>query len=79
MSAIQLKIFIALAEGKSIKDCAFSMARSPKTIEHHWAIIKRELGITNKIEAAHLALRFGVVHNLYRGWQGLETTTPKKL
>lgn len=61
----QYIIFVMLARGVSIKACAGLNQLSPKTVEHHWAAIKRKLKIVTLIEAAHLGLRFGMVENLF--------------
>lgn len=78
LSERQLKIFRALAAGCNVKSCAFLFATSPKTVEHHWASIKRKLRINTTVEAAHLGLRFGVVDNLFAGRELLEPPTKKK-
>ena len=63
----QREVAERLAVGQPPKAVAADLGLSLKTVEYHWAQVKRVLGIGNVVELAHWALRRRWVKNLYRG------------
>jgi DNA-binding NarL/FixJ family response regulator len=61
----QRAVFTLIASGRSIKMAGAEIGVSPKTVEHHWAAVKRKLGVQTPVEAAHLALHRKAVKNLF--------------
>mgnify|MGYP001275814712 CR=1 FL=1 len=54
----QRQVLAGLALGSNIKSLALALDLSAKTVEYHWAQVKRVLGIGNVVELAR---------NLFRG------------
>lgn len=61
----QKMLLIALASGRTMKQAATRSWSTVKGAEYHWGLIKVALGITNYVEAAHLALHLKLIPNRY--------------
>jgi DNA-binding NarL/FixJ family response regulator len=53
-------ILAQLAEGRSNREIAQSLFLSEKTVKAHLAAIFRKLGVTNRTQAAMMAVQMGV-------------------
>jgi DNA-binding NarL/FixJ family response regulator len=53
-------ILARLAEGRSNRDIAQSLFLSEKTVKAHLASVFRKLGVTNRTQAAMMAVQMGV-------------------
>ena len=61
LSEKEFKVFLALAEGKSVQDIADVMSLSPRTVGTHLYNIKQKLGASNSAELAIIAIRAGLI------------------
>lgn len=57
----ELEILKLIAMGHSTADIAKQLHRSVKTIEWHRVALGNKLGVTNRVELAHIAIRAGLV------------------
>lgn len=57
----QRDVLQLLAEGKSVKEAAFVLGRSPKTIESHKAELMERLGLSDVAALVRFAMRLGLV------------------
>lgn len=55
------EIFLLLARGRSVKECAHTLRLSSKTVGNHATHIKRKLGVANQVELTRLALRLKLI------------------
>jgi len=53
----QIKVLKLIANGHEIKQIAAIMGKGVKSIEYHWALIKKKTGATNHVQAALWAFR----------------------
>jgi DNA-binding NarL/FixJ family response regulator len=61
LTARQREILELLAEGRSAKEIAVSLAISPRTVEFHKYQIMEAHGIHNNAELVHFAIKHGIV------------------
>lgn len=61
LSARELEVFCQLAAGKTVKEIAFGLKLSPKTVESHRAAVMAKLQVDNLANLTRLALREGLV------------------
>lgn len=61
LTARQREILEQLAEGRSAKEIAVSLAISPRTVEFHKYQIMEAHGIHNNAELVHFAIKHGIV------------------
>ena len=61
LSQREREIFLMLAEGRSVKQAAFDLGLSPKTVETYKYRLMRKLGITTVVDIAKLAIRTRLV------------------
>jgi len=53
-------ILVLLAEGRANRDIAGKLFLSEKTVKAHLAAVFRKLGVTNRTQAAMMAVQMGV-------------------
>jgi DNA-binding NarL/FixJ family response regulator len=51
--------------GETVKEIAFSLGISPKTVEYHWATAKAGCNFQSVVDAVHYALAHGWIQNKY--------------
>jgi len=61
LSEKEFKVFLALANGKSVQDIADVMSLSPRTVGTHLYNIKQKLGASNSAELAIIAIRADLI------------------
>jgi DNA-binding NarL/FixJ family response regulator len=61
LSRREREIFLMLAEGRSIKQAAFDLGLSPKTVETYKYRLMRKLNIDNVVDLAKMAIRTRLV------------------
>jgi DNA-binding NarL/FixJ family response regulator len=61
LSRRECEIFLMLAEGRSIKQAAFDLGLSPKTVETYKYRLMRKLNIDNVVGLAKMAIRTRLV------------------
>lgn len=61
LSPREHEIFAALAEGRTVRDIAVRLHRSPKTVNNHRTHLMQKLKLRTTAELARLAIRLGVV------------------
>jgi DNA-binding NarL/FixJ family response regulator len=61
LTARELEIFLYLAQGLSVKQCAERMRIAPNTADNHKARLMRKLGLHKSVDLALLAFREGLV------------------
>jgi len=61
LSARELEVAIAIAQGQSMPEIAKRMALSPKTVATYKYRVYEKLGVTNEVALASLAARYGIV------------------
>jgi len=61
LSRREKEIFLLLAEGRSIKQAAFDLGLSPKTVETYKYRLMRKLNIDNVVDLAKMAIRTRLV------------------
>ncbi|MCH8152500.1 MAG: helix-turn-helix transcriptional regulator [Planctomycetes bacterium] len=64
LSERELEVLALIGEGLSTTKIARRLHRTVKTVEWHRAAIGRKLGVTNRVEVAHIAIRAGLAHFL---------------
>jgi two-component system invasion response regulator UvrY len=61
LTAKEFSVFVALAQGRSVKEIADTMSLSPSTVGTHLYNIKQKLGASNSAELALIAIRNGLI------------------
>jgi len=61
LSPREREIFLMLAEGRSIKQAAFDLGLSPKTVETYKYRLMRKLDVDNVVDLARMAIRTRLV------------------
>ncbi|MGA2764293.1 MAG: response regulator transcription factor [Spirochaetia bacterium] len=61
LSQREKEIFLMLAEGRSIKQAAFDLGLSPKSVETYKYRLMRKLNVSNVVDLARLAIRSRLV------------------
>ena len=62
LSEKEFKVFLSLAQGRSVQDIADVMSLSPRTVGTHLYNIKQKLGASNSAELAIIAIRAGLIN-----------------
>ena len=62
LSAQEKCVFLLIVQGKSIKEIAENLFVTPKTVEKHRTAISHKLGIKNKVEMTHYAIKNGILN-----------------
>jgi DNA-binding NarL/FixJ family response regulator len=62
----QEQVASRIAVGKPIKEVAFELKLSQKTVEYHWAKVRDMLGIQDYVELTHFAIATGMVKLLFK-------------
>ena len=58
---LELEVFVHLAHGLSVKQCADRMELSPSTVDNHKSRLMKKLNIHKLVDLALLAFREGLV------------------
>jgi DNA-binding NarL/FixJ family response regulator len=61
LTARELEVFVLLAQGHAVADCAQRLALSPKTVANHQTVVKDKLRLSTTAALVHLAVRQGVI------------------
>src|SRR5206468_8066596 len=61
LTAREFKVFIALAQGRSVSEIAETLSLSPSTVGTHLYNVKQKLGAANSAELALIAIRTGLI------------------
>ena len=61
LSSHEKQVFLLLVEGRSIREAADKLFVSPKTIEKHRTAITHKMGLKNRIEMTHYAIKHGII------------------
>jgi two-component system invasion response regulator UvrY len=61
LTAREFKVFLALAQGRSVSEIADTLSLSPSTVGTHLYNIKQKLGAANSAEIALVAIRNGLI------------------
>jgi len=61
LSEKEFKVFLALAQGRSVHEIAEVLSLSPRTVGTHLYNIKQKLGASNSAELALMAIRAGLL------------------
>jgi len=62
----QEQVASRIALGKPIKEVAFELKLSQKTVEYHWQRVRDLVGIHDYVEFAHFAIATGMVKLLFK-------------
>ncbi|MDB5816590.1 MAG: DNA-binding response regulator [Rhizobacter sp.] len=61
LTSRELEVFVLLAQGHNVADCAQRLSLSPKTVANHQTILKDKLRLSTTAALVHLAVRQGVI------------------
>lgn len=62
LSRREREVFLILADGRSVKQAAFDLGLSPKTVETYKYRLMRKLNATNAVDLAKIAFRTQLAH-----------------
>lgn len=61
LTAREFKVFLALAQGRTVSEIADTLSLSPSTVGTHLYNVKQKLGAANSAELALIAIRTGLI------------------
>lgn len=76
LTAREVEVLVAIAEGRTNREIAVDLALSPKTVMHHTTHIFRKLGVRGRAEAVARGIRAGLVSADPAGAASWENSSP---